>query len=219
MSVAFTAATLSEQPAFNRWTLPCYDWLLEFTCDQIWQCPTKRTLSLYASHLSANHLEVGVGSGYFLDRSCFPAPVPQLALLDINHHCLRHTASRLARYAPIVFQANALMPLALDSRQFDSIAINYVLHCMPGDMTSKGVAFENLRPYLRDGGVLFGSTVLRQGLPCSLRARAALRLYNGSRVFCNMTDSLSDLSAALNNNFREVRIEVIGCVAQFSARA
>jgi hypothetical protein len=39
---------------------------------------------LYARHLSANHLEVGVGTGYFLEHGEFPESEPGLALLDLS---------------------------------------------------------------------------------------------------------------------------------------
>lgn len=218
MSVALGDLT-SGQPAFNGWTLPHYDRLLEFTCGRIWRCPTERTLELYARHLSGNHLEVGVGTGYFLLLSRFPRPRPKLALLDINAHCLRYTAARLARYAPVTYSANVLQPLSLDLRPVDSIALNYVLHCMPGSLSEKGIVFENLRPYVNDGGVLFGSTVLRREVACDWRARTAMRLYNASGVFCNSMDGLNDLQTALERAFKEVRMDIVGCVAQFSARA
>ena len=151
--------------AFNDRTLKHYDWLLEFTCNRIWRCSIERTQELYRRHLSSNHLEVGVGTGYFLDRIRFPNPRPRLALLDPNPYCLRHTEMRLSRYSPEVYRANALAPIELGARGFDSIAINYVLHCMPGTLPEKGIAFANLKPLLNPGGVLFGSTVLREGVP------------------------------------------------------
>jgi ubiquinone/menaquinone biosynthesis C-methylase UbiE len=175
-----------SQAAFNDRTLKYYDWLLEFTCNRIWRCSIERTLKLYQRHLSSNHLEVGVGTGYFLDRGRFPDPEPRLALLDLNPHCLKHTEARLARHAPEVYRANALAPIELGVKRFDSIAINYVLHCMPGALPEKGIVFAKLKPLLTSGGVLFGSTVLRQGVPCDLRARAFMRLYNARKVFCKM---------------------------------
>jgi ubiquinone/menaquinone biosynthesis C-methylase UbiE len=207
------------QAAFNDRTLKYYDWLLEFTCNRIWRCSIERTLELYQRHLSSNHLEVGVGTGYFLDRSRFPDPEPRLSLLDLNPHCLRHTEARLARHAPEVYRANALAPIELGVKRFDSIAINYVLHCMPGALPEKGIVFANLKPLLSSGGVLFGSTVLRQGVPCDLRARAFMRFYNARKVFCNLQDGLAGLTQALEESFRNVQIDVIGCVAQFSGRA
>ena len=215
--------TATEKPreavrsAFNARTLKYYDWLLEFTCNQVWRCPIARTLELYQAYASSNHLEVGVGTGYFLDRIRFPSGKLRLALLDPNPDCLRHTEVRLVRYSPEVYRADALAPIALGARGFDSIAINYVLHCMPGALPEKGIAFANLKALLNPGGVLFGSTVLREGVPCDLRARVFMRLYNARKVFCNLQDSLAGLTSALNRTFRHVQIEVIGCVAQFSA--
>lgn len=207
------------QPAFTKTTLGFYDRLLEFTCNHIWRSPIEQTLELYRSHLTSNHLEVGVGTGYFLDRSTFPSAVPRLALLDVNPHCLAHTAKRLQRYHPEIYRANALAPITVSALPFDSLAINYVLHCMPGAMPDKGVAFANLKPLLKPGAVVFGSTVLRLGVPCDFRARAFMRLYNAHGVFCNLQDSLSGLTGALEQTFSSVHVDVIGCVANFSARA
>lgn len=199
--------------------LTYYDQLLEFTCNRVWHCPIQRTLDLYGRHLSSNHLEVGVGTGYFLAYSQLPGPKPRLALLDLSPHCLQRTAARLSRYAPEVHRANALAPVELGVKRFDSISMNYVLHCMPGTLREKGVAFANLKPLLNASGVLFGSTVLRHGVPCDLRTKAFMHVYNARRVFCNLQDSLADLRQMLETSFHDVQIEVIGCVAQFSGRA
>lgn len=88
------------QIVFNQRMLRYYDRLLEFTCNRVWRCPIRRTLELYGQHLSSNHLEVGAGTGYFLEHSHFPGPDPRLALLDLSPHCLKRTATRLSRYAP-----------------------------------------------------------------------------------------------------------------------
>ena len=207
------------QTAFNSLTLKYYDRLLEYMCNRVWRCPIEQTLGLYQRHLSSNHLEVGVGTGYFLDRSRFPGPRPRLALLDVNSDCLKHTAAKLSRYAPEIYRADALAPIKLDVRRFDSIAINYVLHCMPGALPEKGVAFMHLKSLLKPGKVLFGSTVLRREVPCDLWARAFMRFYNACGVFSNLEDGLAGLRQALEQNFHDVQIEVIGCVAQFSATA
>jgi SAM-dependent methyltransferase len=204
---------------FNQRMLKYYDRLLEFTCNRVWHCLIGRTLELYRRHLSSNHLEVGVGTGYFLERSQLPGSEARLALLDLSPHCLQRTATRLSRYAPEVYRANALAPIELSVRRFDAIAMNYVLHCMPGTLPEKGVAFANLKPLLNASGVLFGSTVLRHGVRCALGAKAFMRLYNARKVFCNLEDSLADLRQALEATFHNVQIEVIGCVAQFSGRA
>lgn len=204
---------------FDQRLLRYYDRLREFSCNRVWRCPIHRTRELYERHLSSNHLEVGVGTGYFLEKCHLPGPEPRLTLLDLSPYCLERTAARLSRYAPQVYRANALEPIALSVGRFDSIALNYVLHCMPGALPEKGIAFAHLKPLLNASGVLFGSTVLRHGVPCDLRARAFMRFYNARKVFCNLEDSLTDLRQALEKTFRNVRIEVIGCVAQFSGTA
>ena len=43
---------------------------------------------------------------------------------------------------------------------FDSIAVSYLVHCLPGPICNKAILFENLAPLLSDTGVLFGSTIL-----------------------------------------------------------
>src|SRR5579872_5657388 len=154
----------STPVVFNQRMLKYYDRLLEFTCNRVWHCPISRTLELYERHLSSNHLEVGVGTGYFLDHSHLPGFQPRLALLDLSPDCLTRTATRLSRYAPEVYRADALALIELDVRRFDSIAMNYVLHCMPGALPEKGIAFANLKPLLNASGALFGSTVLRHGV-------------------------------------------------------
>jgi hypothetical protein len=219
MPLAVDASVNSTPVVFNQRMLKYYDRLLEFTCNRVWRCPISRTLEHYKRYLSSNHLEVGIGTGYFLERSPLPGSEPRLALLDLSPHCLKRTATRLSRYAPEVYQANALAPIELSVRRFDSIAMNYVLHCMPGALSEKGIAFANLKPLLNASGVLFGSTVLRHGVRCDLGAKAFMRLYNARKVFCNLEDSLADLRRVLETTFRNVQIEVVGCVAQFSGRA
>lgn len=219
MPLAVDAPVEPTPVVFNQRMLKYYDRLPEFTCNRVWRCPISRTLEHYKRYLSSNHLEVGVGTGYFLERSPLPGSEPRLALLDLSPHCLKRTATRLSRYAPEVYQANALAPIELSVRRFDSIAMNYVLHCMPGALPEKSIAFANLKPLLNASGVLFGSTVLRHGVRCDLGAKAFMRLYNARKVFCNLDDSLADLRQALETTFRHVQIEVVGCVAQFSGRA
>ncbi len=43
---------------------------------------TRPFLTLYDQYVSANHLDIGVGTGYFLDHCRFPAANPRLALMD-----------------------------------------------------------------------------------------------------------------------------------------
>ena len=61
------------QAAYTPMALAFYDFfILNVIVPYIWRCPIKHPLRLYREHLSSNHLEIGVGSGYFLDISKFP---------------------------------------------------------------------------------------------------------------------------------------------------
>jgi hypothetical protein len=47
-----------------------YDLLVHGVSNHLaWRCTTGKLLDLYRANLSANHLESGVGTGYFLDRA------------------------------------------------------------------------------------------------------------------------------------------------------
>ena len=45
----------------------------------VWKCPTPEVLAFYDRYVSARHLDVGVGTGCFLDRCRFPSPDPTVA--------------------------------------------------------------------------------------------------------------------------------------------
>ncbi|MDP6717418.1 MAG: hypothetical protein QGF59_02130, partial [Pirellulaceae bacterium] len=103
------------QAIYTKATLRIYDFLvLGISNRWIWRCPTSRLLRMYNDDISANHLDVGVGTGYLLDHCRFPAERPRIGLLDLNATCLQTAAQRIARYQPMQFQANVLMPIEID---------------------------------------------------------------------------------------------------------
>jgi hypothetical protein len=186
-----------------------------------WRCPTRELIELYNRNVAARHMDIGVGTGYFLDRCRFPGNSPMIALVDLNPSTLEYTSARLRRYRPSTHAADVLKPLSIDvadAAPFGSIGLTYLLHCLPGDMRTKGVVFENIRPVLAEEGVVFGATILGRGVPHNAFARALMRIYNARGVFSNKDDSLEDLEAALAANFERSTIVVRGCVALFTAR-
>jgi len=208
------------EAAFTRSGLAVYDQLvLNLICPLAWGCSNERVLSRYAQYLTGNHLEVGVGTGYFLDRARFPVARPRIGLLDLNANCLERTAARIARYRPEVYRANVLEPIRLDAPRFDSIGLNYVLHCLPGTFPAKGIALAHLKALLNPGGVLFGATVLNGGVPVSPVARVLLCFFNARNTLSNSRDHVDGLRAALESQLHDVRIDVVGSVALFSGRA
>ena len=207
------------QAVYGRRVLALYDWfVLGISNRFVWKCPTPQLLALYDRHITGNHLEVGVGTGYYLDRCRFPVSQPRLVLLDMNPNSLAATARRVARYQPRVVQANALEPFPVEDDRFDSAGINYVLHCLPGDLRSKACVLDHLAATLNPGGVVFGSTILTRGLELGVLARPLIRFYNARGIFSNLNDSLVDLKEVLAARFSEVNVSTIGCVALFVAR-
>lgn len=182
-----------------------------------WRCPTSSILDLYDRHVSDNHLDVGVGTGYFPDRCRYPSSRPRLVLVDLNPNSLAVSAARLARYRPETHVVNVLEPFDLKPG-FDSIAINYVLHCLPGSMAGKGIVFRRLAAILNEGGVVFGTTLLGDGVPRSRMAARLMAIYNAKSIFSNEQDDLPDLERNLAEHFRDFDLWVIGCAAFFVGR-
>ena len=183
-----------------------------------WKCPTRKLIAHYNEHITANHLEIGLGTGYLLDKCVIPGPQPRLVFCDMNPNCLEKACHRLRRYAPAAFQRNVLEPLDGLGERFQSVGMNYVLHCLPGDMASKRVVFQHIAGVLQPGGVLFGSTLLSQEVPVSLPARLQMRVLNRRGYFSNTNDSLSRLTAGLHDVFADSEVRVHGCAALFWAR-
>ena len=177
-------------------------------------------LERYESHVGARHLDVGVGTGWFLDNCRWPSGRPQITLLDLNENSLSAASNRIRRYAPATVQANVLDPVDLGDARFDSIGANFLFHCLPGRLEEKAATVvSNLRPYAESGGVLFGSTILGRGVSHNLLGRRLMRLYNRKRIFSNLEDDQQGLERGLASELTEVEIEVVGAVALFAGRA
>jgi SAM-dependent methyltransferase len=211
------------QAIYTRPVLMSYDLLvLGLSNRWIWRCPSRHLRTLYDRHVTGNHLDVGVGTGYFLDRCRFPVARPRLALMDLNPNCLEAASRRLTRYQPETYRANVLEPIAvpelLSRPHFDSIGMNYLLHCLPGSLQEKAALFSHLKPLLRPGGKVFGSTLLHGGVQRTAAARRLMAFYNAKGIFTNRDDDLGGLEQVLKARFKTVSIDTVGCVALFSAQ-
>jgi methyltransferase family protein len=205
---------------YSKASLAIYDALVLGLSNRfIWKCPSSHLRALYRKQLAANHLDIGVGTGYFLDKATFPVSNPDVTLLDPNEECLKAAAARISRYNPECVRADALVPWPETLGQFGSIGLNYVLHCLPGTMEQKCVLLDHLLPHLSENGVVFGATILQGDAPRSALARKLMAIYNKKGVFSNESDAREKLAAELSTRFSDVKLEMIGCVALFSARA
>src|SRR6266566_3010565 len=144
---AVETETADGTAVYTKPVLWMYDFfVLGFSNSYVWKCPSRRIQELYDTLASEKHLDVGVGTGYFLDRCRFPTTTPTIALLDLNPNCLRTTAKRLRRYRPACHVVDVLRPIDIGDTGFGSIGINYLLHCLPGNLKTKRAVFAHLKP-------------------------------------------------------------------------
>lgn len=207
---------------YTRRSLAVYDLaILGYFSRLAWRCPAHRIVAHYDRHVSANHLDVGVGTGYFLDHCQFPdqPDQPRLALMDLSTSCLDVAGRRVARFHPEIIRANALEPIAYDGPRFDSVGLNYLLHCLPGDISSKAVVFDHLIALANPGASIFGATLLHDGVHRNWLARQVMSRNNAHGIFSNTGDNLDGLRSVLSDRLAEISLEVVGCVAIFAGRA
>ncbi|MFE8597099.1 hypothetical protein [Archangium violaceum] len=95
--------------------------------------------------------------------------------------------------------------------------MKHLLHCVPGAIAQKGrTVFSHVRRLLRPGGVLFGSTILSQGIPVPAHTRALMAAYDRRGIFHNTGDSLDGLRGALEDSFESQELRLVGVVALFA---
>ncbi len=166
--------------------------------------------------MGKRHLEVGPGTGYFLAASGVE-PDAELTILDPNPNVLAKTAARLRRLDPTAVEADVLKPLPVEG-PFDSVAMNYVIHCLPGPLARKADAIVNIARVLTPDGVFFGGTVLSSAEKHLPQAKAVLWAFNRQGGFDNRADTVAGLRSILEASFDQVDIDVYGSIAHFVAR-
>jgi hypothetical protein len=115
--------------------------------------------------------------------------------------------------------ANVLESVALGPDDFDSIGVNYLLHCLPGTVEMKTAAVvRNLAKRLKPGAVLFGSTILGRGVRPNALGRLMMRLYNRKGIFANFEDDRDGLERGLAAQLGSVELEIVGAAALFAGR-
>jgi len=137
--------------------------------------------------------------------------------MDINPMALARTAERIRRYQPRSILADVTSGQNPLEGMYDSIAVNYLLHCLAGAIPDKGqLVLKRLIHFLRpSGGRLFGATILGTGVHHNGVGRQLMTLYNRKGVFDNQSDSEEQLRRLLEAHFERYELKVIGCVAQF----
>lgn len=204
------------QAVYSTFLLKIYDlWVLDISNNWIWRCPKRFQQEQFDCFATANHLDIGVGTGYYLKHHHWPKGTC-LSLMDLNPSCLDAAKKAVKPLDAKTHQADIFkkQPDAF-CEQFDSISMNYLLHCLPGGMADKSVAIDNAVAMLKPGGVLFGATILADEHLQSGMSRRLAAFYNRKRIFSNQQDEHKSLQAALEKNLEQVEIIVKGCVALF----
>ena len=181
----------------------------------VWRCPAARLADGYRRHAGHRHLDVGPGTGYFLERAGLPEGSP-VTLLDPNPNVLAHASRRLRRLDVTTVEADVLKPLPIDG-PFDSAALNGVLHCLPGPLPDKGAAVANVAAVLAPEGVLFGSSILGDDGRHTWLGRRILEANNRRGTFDNRGDTEAGLREVLEASFERVELEAVGSMAIFAA--
>jgi 2-polyprenyl-3-methyl-5-hydroxy-6-metoxy-1,4-benzoquinol methylase len=192
--------------------------VLGFSNHVIWRCPTSGIVAHYSRWISGNHLEVGVGTGYYLDHCRWPVEQPRVGLLDLHPDPLRTAGARLARFRLESYRADVLEPLAVRAEPFDSVALTYLLHCLPAEPLQKTAVIDNLRPLLAPGARVFGATIVSDPALHNPASRVVMAAFNRAGVFSNTDDSAALLAEGLEQHLDELHVAVTGAVALFSGR-
>lgn len=205
------------QSDYTPFLLSVYDrFVIGFMGPRVLRTPISTLVDQYRAHVGSRHLDVGPGTGWFLDRADLPVET-EVTLLDPNPNVLAHAARVLAPLEPTTVEADVLKPLPVTGR-FDSAALNMVLHCLPGPPPRKSQAIRNVAGVLEPDGVLFGATVLGRSAPHSGPAKTFLTIANRRGGFDNLEDSADGLREMLSESFEEVEVTEVGSAALFVAR-
>ena len=212
--------TESGASVYSPTILKLYDFgVLGLSNRFAWQCPTKNVLlPFYKEHLGLKHLDVGVGTGFYIARAGLTRS-HQVGLLDLNENSLRAAAAQVKEAKVRTFLLDVMQPSSEPADTgYDSISLFYVLHCLPGSMDDKETAIANLKRYLAKDGVLYGATILGDEAAHNPMGRMLLKLYNDKGVFHNTADTLEGLQRMLRRQFDDVQVRRHKKVALFVAR-
>ncbi len=213
----YAAPTRRGTSTYTEGFLTAYDPLLRVTCPLIWHCPRQVMVDLYNHNAGMRHLDIGPGTGYFLDKCDFPGPGPSVVLADNSSAVLDRVTRRIARYRPATLFGDAL-DLDLGTAEFESIALLNLLHCLPGDMPYKCTIFDRITSHLDSGGRIFGCSLLGKGPRHSRASLALMKLLNQVGIFHNTDDSLDSLDTELGRRFSSYRLRICGSMALFEVK-
>jgi len=204
------------QSEYTRTFLRVYDAVILGVLTRfVWRCPAPRLVEEYRRHIRNGHLDVGPGTGYFIERAGLPNG-SQVTLLDPNQNVLDYASRRLGHLDVTAVQADVLKPLPVPG-PFSSAALHGVIHCLPGPLARKAAAVANVAAVLAPDGVLFGMSILGSAGPQTWLSRRVLASVNRRGTFDNLADTEEGLSEILTASFENVELETVGSALIFAA--
>lgn len=213
-----TRTTYDGAKIYSRFLLGCYDFIVYRVLSlYVWRCHPQHFFNFYKDNMSNNHADVGVGTGYLLNQCPYQPGRVRIGLFDLQPNCLAYTANRLARFRPETFQRDALERAPFLGQKFNSIALGGILHCIPGTFAEKGGVFDSVQSLMLSGGHIFGYTILNREIHKTWLSRFVYCLLYRLKVINASDDSVSQLKTELSKRFNRVNVEVVGCIAFFSA--
>ncbi|GKT47443.1 uncharacterized protein ColSpa_07624 [Colletotrichum spaethianum] len=173
-------------------------------------------------------LDIGVGTGYFLEHASIPAG-SKIYLVDLNRAALQAARSRAMAAHPKTTCETSVADFLdpggkglrcedLGGGSFDAISTTMLLHCLPGPPVRKADALIRLRYLLAPGGTLFGMTILGRGVKHNIWGKQLMFWHNLLRLFGNTEDDVEGFIGPLRAVFEDVMWEVHGTMLLFEAR-
>ncbi|EFY89902.1 hypothetical protein MAC_04111 [Metarhizium acridum CQMa 102] len=220
MSASGSASSADDKAAelYKTRRLLLYDyWVLGIVSTYAWGCPTSQyPLPQFRANIGKNHLDIGIGTGYYLRKGRIP-PTTKVTLLDIEKTALEFALKRCGRSDARAIVADILKPLPVEDK-FDSISMYYLLHCIPATIEEKCNIFSHIKNNMTPDGVIHGANVVARGVRKDNRFAAHMRRkVVEAGIFQNSEDNPYDFEHALRQNFHEVEVRVVGTVFMFRA--
>ncbi|MEF9896766.1 MAG: class I SAM-dependent methyltransferase [Pseudomonas sp.] len=204
---------------YSPLVLKLYDtWVLGISNRFAWKCSTHEVLlPFFRRNVGLRHLDVGVGTGFYPCHAGLSQQT-QITFMDLNPSSLKAASIRFGRGSTKTILHDVMTPLpAQEGGGYDSISLFYLLHCLPGNISDKGIVLSNLKSHLLPNGRLFGATILGDSANHNAFGKKLMTIYNRKGIFGNHCDTAEGLKAELEKHFASVNIRVEGKVALFEA--
>jgi ubiquinone/menaquinone biosynthesis C-methylase UbiE len=101
----------SSKLFYSKLIFSVYDrFLLNYALPLIWKVKKSDVQLFYQNHISSDHLDIGAGTGYFI-QNCEHLPANfKLSVMDINPICLKICEIQLQKFNPILQEQDGLTP-------------------------------------------------------------------------------------------------------------